>query len=365
MRNIDDTLRQASDEVHAAVATMGERAPKKPRRRFAPVIVLGAAALALVLVGLPLWAISGSTEAPGTAAPTLADEREIPSEVVASSVLDGTLESVGGEEGWLCPVSTGADDTAIVAEADMPPELGLELPGHEPTEVFNRDGGPACRQPHLLVLLGSDSGAGMTVWPRLNRFEDSCPADVCRPEEGSVEETTVNGQSATLHQSGTDRFEAWWTDESGTPLYAEASGLERDRILQLIAAVRVDPVTHRASAADDALENLSVVSDQESRGIWQSGYWRATDYDVDGRSLFVDVSFDAAFDAEATYATAVSSTVLSDVEGIPAVWSTDEGGSLTFTVGNGVSVLIGGAGDLATAVEIAEQLRGPAVGDAG
>jgi hypothetical protein len=372
VRTIDDTLHEAARDVDAAVATMGERAPQAtPPRRLAPVVVLGAAALALLLVGLPLWVLRGPPEAnppqgPIATEPTAppVDEGAIPAEVLDYWALEGTLVSVGAEEGWLCPASP-AGYTSVVADADMPPELRLEIPGREPIAVYNRDDGPACRQPHLLVLLApaaGDSGAtaeaGMTVWPRLNRYEDTCPPDVCQPDEGSVEDLVVNAQPAVLLQIEGGRYQAWWIDESGTALSAKASGLDREQVLELVDSIQVDPATRRASVAEDALGDLEVVSDQASVGVWEDGFWREEQYDVGGANITITASVNTTLDPYARLATSVDGSSLTEVNGIPAVWTPQgDGGFLEFTRSDGVHILIEGPQSMAIAVSVAEQLR--------
>ena len=288
----------------------------------------------------------------------------VPLEVAEYWALEGTLESVGGEEGWLCPVRGNLGFTASVEAGEMPRELEVGLPGQEPDMVLNRDNGPSCVQPHLFVMLatsgpesGADYTAGMTVWPQTTRFEDTCGAG-CTWVGGTAEELTINAQPARLHIGFDGHTDAWWFDASGTPMYAETYGLPRDRVLGLINAITIEPSMRRATVDAEALGDLDVVSNQTSVGFWKSGLWRSAVYNIDGSEIAVDTSYDAAFDPRARFAPFIWTSALVDVDDIPAVWADNGAGYtfLEFAIDGGVHITISGFLTSHQSVALAEQL---------
>jgi hypothetical protein len=296
------------------------------------------------------------------------DDGTIPIVVLDYWALDGTLESVGGEEGWLCPARSNSGYTSVVNNADMPEVLKAGVPGLEPVEIFNRYDGPVCRQPHTLVMLtstddeasGSIVKAGMTVWPQITRFGDACgddAEDCVQFVGGPVDVLIVNEKPARLQlHSDTGHFDVWWVDASGTPMYAETSGLDREHVLELVGSITVDPVTRRATVDTDALGGLEVISEQASVGVWESGYWRYVTYNINGSDVSINMSRDAAFDPYARFAPYVELLSLVEVHEIPAVWAPDIGGVLVFTSAEGVRISVEGAPSVEEAIAIAEQL---------
>jgi hypothetical protein len=296
------------------------------------------------------------------------DDGTIPIVVLDYWALDGTLESVGSEEGWLCPARSNSGYTSVVNNADMPEVLKLGVPGLEPVEIFNRYDGPVCRQPHTLVMLtstdneasGSIVEAGMTVWPQITRFGDACgddTEDCVQFVGGPVERLIVNENPARLQlHSDTGHFDVWWVDASGTPMYAETSGLDREQVLELVGAITVDPVTRRATVDTDTLGDLEVVSDQASVGVWERGYWRYVTYSIGGTDVAINTSRNAAFDPYARFAPLVELLSLVEVQNLPAVWGPDNGGFLVFTSAEGVRVSIEGAPSVEEAIAIAARL---------
>ena len=288
------------------------------------------------------------------------DAGEPPSEVLDYWALDGTLESVGDEDGWLCPAQGPIGFSAAIAPSEVPQELELTLPDREPGFVLNRDSGPGCAQPHLLVMLattGSDYTTGMTVWPQTTRFEDICGAG-CEWGRGTVEEPIVNGQPARLQLGFDGHTDVWWFDASLAPLYAETFGLTRDEVLGLVAAITVDPSMRRATVNSSALGALDVVSNQASVGFWTNGLSRSAVYDIDGSDISVDTRYDPAFDPRARFAPYIWTAELVDVGVAPAVW-VDNGAGYTFLdfiTDDGTHVTISGRLTAGQAVVLAEQL---------
>lgn len=378
MSKVEDLIREASRDVQNAVATLPDRRAPRARRTLKPVLVVAGAVVAVfLLLGLPpmfltenpreLEVGSDGTVAstPTTSTPT-SGESEIPPEVLEYWALEGTLESVGVEEGWLCPARGNIGYTSVISDAEVPQELKLEIPDLEHRDVFNRDAGPSCHQPPLLVLLAEAGGgseltfeAGMSVWPQLSRFEDTCPEDYCAFDGGPVDELTINDQPARLHaHSETGHYDAWWIDASGTPMYAEASGMDRDRVLELIESIEVDPAVHRAVVDPDSLGDLNVALNQESRGVWEAGHWRMVSYEVDGTDVAITTSYDSAFDPYARFAPFVDQLMLVEVHDSLAVWVPEGGNFLMYTNGDGIRVFVEGFVTIEVAVHIAEQLQG-------
>ncbi|MEE9177436.1 MAG: hypothetical protein V3U46_03305, partial [Acidimicrobiia bacterium] len=219
------------------------------------------------------------------------DSGEPMAEVLEYWALRGTLESVGEEEGWLCPTRGNVGFSAAIEPSEIPQAFKLILPDRQPSLVLNRDSGPRCVQPHLLVMLapadtdvGSQYVAGMTVWPQATRFEDICGAG-CRWGGGTVEEPTINGQPSRFQLGSDGHSDVWWFDASGTPMYAETYGLPQDRVLDLINAITIEPNTRRATVDTEALGDLGVVSNQTSVGSWANGVSRSAVYDIDGTEI--------------------------------------------------------------------------------
>lgn len=384
MNTIDDRLREAAQDVHDAFATAQRSAVPGIRRSPSPAKAVVAGVLVVFLIALPIVVLRGSTggtsagapaqpETTATAAttsvtPGIVDDSTIPIVVLDYWALDGTLESVGSEEGWLCPARSNAGYTSVVNNADMPQELKVGIPGFEPVETLNRDDGPVCRQPHTLVMLsptddeasGSIADAGMTVWPQVTRFADACgddTGDCVSFDGGPVDELIINDHPARLQlHSQTGSYDVWWVEESGTPMYAETSGLGREQVLELIGSITVDPVTRRATVDTDTLGDLEVVSDQASVGVWERGYWRYVTYSIDGTDVAINTSRNAAFDPYARFASLVEFLSVVEVQNLPAVWGPDHGGFLVFTSAEGVRVSIEGAPSVEEAIAIAARL---------
>ncbi len=239
MTRIDERLREASRDVHRAADTIADR-PLPRQSRRGPVIAAAAGVAIVIAIGVPAVMTPGpadpgaalSTPVPLDSAPPsepaatwvepkvssedLGEEAEMPEEVRAYWALQGTLESVGSEPGWLCPAKPNTGYSFVVDASDLPPDLIIELPGQTPVESYFRDDGPICNQPPSLVLMAftdqtqSEATAGMAVWPSITRFDDWCPPDSCSvvgsPEEGTVEpspleDLTINSQPARLFTS--------------------------------------------------------------------------------------------------------------------------------------------------------------------
>jgi hypothetical protein len=334
-------------------------------------IATAAATLVIALIGIPLLVLGGGRGPSGTAATnrpvstTPTDRSEVlPSAVEDYWALQGTLESVDAEPGWLCPALPSSGYTAIVSDRDMPPEFKVSLPGREPVEVFNRDGGPVCRQPHMLVMIHADgrgpgvttATAGVVVWPQVTRFEDTCGAG-CSFAGGPIEEPIINGQPARLQlHTETGHYDLWWVDTSGTPMYAQTSGLTGERVLELVDSITVDPTTHRATVEPGVLGDLEMFSAQPSVGIWERGYWRSASYELEGSTIRIETSRDTSFDPYARFASAIDYLDLVEVGGRPAVWIPEAGNLLRFTNPDGVRISVEGAASVEEAITLAEQL---------
>ena len=286
------------------------------------------------------------------------DSGEPMAEVLEYWALEGTLESVGVEEGWLCPSRGNVGFSAVIEPSEVPQAFKLILPDRQPSLVLNRDSGPRCIQPHLLVMLapartetGSGYSAGMTVWPQTRERSGGWGG-------GTAEDLIINLQPARLHIGSDGHTDAWWSDGSGTRMYAETYGLPRDRVLDLIAAIDVDPSVHRATIDPESLRDLEVVSNQASTGSWASGLRRSALYRIDESEISVYTSYDATFDPLARFAPFIWTAELVDVDGIPAVWLNNgaEYAGLEFTTGDGIHVFIFGPLTASEAVALAEQL---------
>jgi len=369
MTTIEDRLREGARDVQAAIANMEQRTLSGSPGRPQPAAAFVGVFLAVLMIGLMVVMLRGesassvnpsrqfgTSDSAGTT--TLIEKGEIPGAVLEYWALEGTLQSVGDEEGWLCPAISNEGYSRLTDPGQMPPELEVSLPGYEPLEVYSRDHGPVCHQPHVLVMLALTDGetlelavdAGMTVWPQVSRFED---CEGCTFVGGPVTELTLNDHPARLHLlAETGHISVWWVDPSGTPMYAESSGLDQERVLELVGSIRIDPVTHRARV--DAFQGLQMLSDQESVGVWENGYSRSVIYDIDGNNIQVTTTRNASFNPYARFAPDVEYLELVQVHDRPAVWIPEAGNFLIF--GNGIEISIEGAPTLEEALALAEQL---------
>lgn len=369
---IDDLLREASDDVERAVADLDHPVTQPRSRRPAWVMFAGAAAVAVIAVSLPYLVRMVGEPAPSTPAGEVATttstvvDGDQPSQVVLDYwALEGTLDSVGNEPGWLCPPKSNGGFTSTVPEDEMPTELSLSLAGTPPVAVYNRDSGPTCGQPPMVVLIATDdpgpgtssTTAGIAMWPRTTRFEDGC-LEGCRFDGGPVETPEINGRPARLQlHTETGHYDVWWYDASGTPMYAETSGLDEGQVRDLIANTTVDPQTHRATLDPGVVGvDFEVAVDQPSVGVWESGYWRAVEYDIDGTSILVSTTSDVSFDPYARFASYVEYLTLTHVDEALAVWAPEAGNFLSYETGDGVTVSIEGAQTLDQAIAIASNL---------
>ena len=288
------------------------------------------------------------------------DSGVIPQEVLDYWALEGTLESVGDEPGWLCPVKGPFGYGSDLDASNVPADLKRELPDREPIRVGSGDSGPECQQPHLLVLLDPPDAtsaaisAGMTVWPQIERPDDACPPENCS-FDGPIIELTLNGEPSRLQRlQATGVYFTWWVGASGTPMYAESSGLTDTQVIAIISTIDVDPTTHRATVTD--VSGLTLVSDQPSVGTWTQGITASATYDFDGTSVSVSAKFDAAFDPLASFAPSTIIELVS-VHDLPAVWLPAHGGFLSYEISPGVRVTIEGPATQEQAVEMAELLE--------
>ncbi len=287
------------------------------------------------------------------------DSGEPMAEVLEYWALEGTLESVGEEEGWLCPSGGNVGFNAVIEPSEVPQAFKLILPDRQPSLVLNRDSGPRCVQPHLLVMLapagtetGSGYSAGMTVWPQTRERSGGRFG-------GTAEDLIINLQPARLHLGSDGHTAAWWSDGSGTRMYAETYGLPRDRVLDLINAITFEPSMHRATIDPESLGDLDVVSDQLSVGIWGDGLWRNAVYDIDGTEISVDTRYEPTFDPRARFAPFIWTAELVDVEGTPAVWADNGAGYafFEFVTDGGIHVTISGVLTAAQAGALAAELE--------
>lgn len=368
-------LRHLEEQAPPAPELPGLQLEEPSQRRWSPArVVVAGFVVALVLVAPALFIVRGgepsstqltsSTAATSTVEATTTTDGPVSQAALDYWKLEGTLESVGSEDGWLCPAGAAEGYTGVVAESDMAPDLKLAAPGLQLVDVYNRSDGPTCHQPPMLVMLaptdqaaGIDAVAGVTVWPKLTIFEDTCPPDTCS-YEGQVEVPTINGQPARLqYSSETGHYDIWWVDKSGVPLYAETSGLDKQHVLQVVNAIEVDPVTHRATVDEAALGNLVVEVDQASVGVWDTGQWRGVTYDTDAGKISLWTTHDASFSPIARYATFVSDLSLVETGDTQAVWTPEGDRYLDFINDDGVKVSISDAMTIEDAIAFAEQLQ--------
>jgi hypothetical protein len=376
MTTIEDRLREGARDVQAAIANMEQRTLSGSPHRPEPAVAFVAVFLAVLMIGFMVVMLRGESASSVVSQPpaqtvtttSLVDDSGIPRSLLDYWALEGTLESVGDEDVWLCPSWPSVGGYSVqVAEDSIPEEFILSLPDVEPIEVSNWAERPICRQPHVLVLFALADGktlasgvlAGMAVWPQVTRFNDPC----CLTETtmafvgGPVTEPTINGHPALLHlHAETGHISVWWVDASGTPMYAETSGLSQERVLELVGSIDIDPVAHRAAVDADALEDLQVFSDRESVGVWERSYSRAVVYSIDGLEVAVTTSLDASFDAYARFAPYVKGLSIVEVHDRPAVWIPVDSGFLIFSNADDIQVVIHGAPDLDEAIALAEQL---------
>ena len=293
------------------------------------------------------------------------DSGEPMAEVLEYWALAGTLDSVGEEEGWLCPTRGNVGFGTAIEPSEIPQAFKLILPDRDPSLVLNRDSGPGCVQPHLLVMLApadSDVGpqyvAGMTVWPQTTRFEDICGVG-CSWGGGTVEEPTINGQPSRFQFGSDGHSDVWWFDTSGTPMYAETYGLPQDRVLDLIKSIAIEPDKHRATVDTEALGSLGVVSDQTSVGFWANGVSRSAVYDIDGKQISIDTRYEPTFDPRARFAPFIWTAELVDMQGTPAVWVDNGAGYafFDFVTGGGIHVTISGVLTAVQAGALAAELE--------
>lgn len=363
---VDERLREAARDAHRAAAALPDRRVSKSRR--AKPLVTVAAFVLVLAVAVPVLLLQGGEEAgPSAATPgdRNVDTSEIPQEVLDYWSLEGNLESVSDEPGWLCPPKISVGYTAIVDASAIPAALNYELPGQSPTDTYLRDDGPTCNQPAGLVMLAfaggsqTDATAGMAVWPSTTRFEDTCPPSSCGvgDEEGaSLEGLTINDQPATLHTHN-ESFRLWWVNEGGVPLYGEASGISRAELLAAAESIEANPATHIVEMNGDIPAEMQVVEQEESLGVWEPGYWRMDVYDIDGASVAVQAQYDSGQTPYSRFASAVSFLDLTDVSGSPAVWIPEGGNFLIFEGSDGVVVHVEGAATIEQANAVAEDLE--------
>lgn len=366
--SVEERLREAAlDAQRAAREVAGEAIPRRYRgsQRFA---MAAAAFLVLIAIAAPLVLLRG---APGSGPSVILsgdsfDTSEVPNEVVDYWSKEGTLESVGTEPGWLCPVRPTVGYTSEVDPSAIPRELSVALAGSTPVESFFHDDGPLCSQPPSLVMLEfaddtrTEATAGLAVWPSLARFEDTCPLGDCDSgdnEEGvSVDDVSINDKEATLSVNR-DSFQLWWIDPNGVPLYAEGSGISRADILVLAESFEADATMHTVHATVDGAEELEVVEQGPSLGVWLPGYSQTHIYEIDGVTISVRSRFEAGLTPLVRYTGGVSVLRLVDVDGSSAVWIPEGGNLLEVERPGDIVVDIQGAANLDEAMALAKDLQ--------
>lgn len=387
MNTIDERLMRAGRDINAAAAATSstDGSPARPRRGVAFYLVAAAAVTLLIVGGPVLFLTSGGSDSGPVGAG--GQEPGLPEEalpvVQAYWALDGKLDSVGAEEGWLCPVRGPEGYTSMISLSEIPAPLILDLPGNDPVEEFNRSDGPECHQPATMVLIDfTDSShleatSAISVWPSTTRFEDRCP-DSCI-FSGISETPRINGRPSLLHHyPGTDTYDLWWTDSSGAPMHAEAAGVTAEELLALAGFMTVDVDKHTATLAvlpgqdptpddeplpevlEDLFDRLDDVTIQPSVGIWDDGYWRSTAYFTNTPGVMVTASFDDSFDPYAMLARSVDHLQLVDVNGSVGVLSVDGVSRVTFRSADGAVVSIESEAaeeDTVDPLEIARLLR--------
>jgi len=385
---LDERLREASRDVHQAAKQISDR-PLPDRSQPRSILVAVSAAAFVLVIAVPVVLIRGpgdngllstiaSQEPTATPATTgtageTADTSPVPDEVRAYWAREGTLESVGDEPGWLCPAKLNVGFSSIVTASDVPAELSVELAGQAPVESYFRDEGPACNQPPGIVMLaftdqtGSAATAGMTVYPSVTRFEDTCPPGSCSvaggPEEGSadpspLDDLTINGQPAKIFTHA-GSVQLWWVDPNGVPLYAQASGLTRGQMLILAESTTADPATHIVKVGAELPAGLQTIEQEPSVGVWEFGLSRTDVYDIEGTegtSIAISTRYNSGETPYARYAANVEFLELADIDGTKALWIPEGGNFLTFKSAVGVNVSIEGAPTMEDAMQIARDL---------
>ncbi len=385
---VEDRLRTAARDVNHAAESIPDR--DSPKMQRSPVLAVAAGVLGVLVLAMPLFLTGGGNGAEGVAIapPTSATEQldpDVPagpqedggpvlSEVRDYWSLQGTLESVGSEPGWLCPSRPNSGYTFPVEGSAVPPELLFDLPEQEPIGEMNRDSGPTCDQLPALTLLAFteaprlDTTAGVAFWPSLTRFEDECPPESCSvvgsPEEdGSdttpLEELTINDRPALLfNHVGTYRL--WWEDQAGVPLYSVASGVTREELLSLAEAATVDPFDHLVSIPETLPAGLEIVERAPGAGVWQESLSHEVKYRIEDEDIHVGLSRTGALGRlDTAYTRHASNVGFSDLVGVgdsTGVWIPEGGNFLFFMTDDGVLVSVEGAGSKEQAVEIAEGL---------
>lgn len=372
---IDERLRQAARDTHEAARQVTESAAV-PGSVWPRVAVAAVAFVAVFALATPLL-LSGGTVHPETGGETPTatppattpetvepDTSEIPAEVRAYWALEGTLESVGDEPGWLCPPKPSVGYTETVGSSAIPYELAFELPG-EQSVTYLRDDGPVCNQPPALVMLAftdeaaSQASAGLAVWPSTTRYEDTCPPETCSTdiENGqALQVLTINGQPARLFE-WENSAKLWWVDSNGVPAYAEASGLTRQELLNAAESISFHPVEHTAIINREMPAGLEVVHQEASQGVWEQGVSQMEVYDIDGASIAVRTQFDSSQTPYSRYASNVTFLELAEVDGTPAAWIPEGGNFLILQRSDNVIVYIEGAASPQDAIQIAEDLQ--------
>lgn len=358
--NVDERLREAARDAHQAAKQLPDRRVSNPR---VPRPLIASAVFALVLVvAVPVVMLQGGAGAGPSAGTADLDTSEIPREVLDYWALEGNLESIADEPGWLCPPKPTVGHTAIVDDSAIPADLNYELPGHSPLDSYLRDDGPTCNQPPALVMLAFvddsqiNAAAGIVVWPTTTRFEDTCPPASCGvDEDATMESLTINDQPATLKTRG-ESLQVWWLDAGGVPLYSEASGISRAELLAAVESIEADPASHTVDLTGEIPGDMQIVEQQESRGVWEPGYWRMDVYDIDGNSIAVEAKYDSGQTPYSRYASAVSFLDLAEVDDSPAVWIAEGGNFLILEDPNGVLIHIEGAPTIEQAIEVADAL---------
>ncbi len=384
---VEDRLRAASSDVHRAAESLPSRG--SPRLRRSPAVAVAVGVLGVALLALPIvLTLGGDPPSSASLAPSASEDQlptsDIPADLleeagpVLSDVRDywslqGTLESVGSEPGWLCPPRPNTGYSYPVDGSSVPSEILFHIPGEPPvTEGFS-DSGPTCDQPPALTLLAFsdrsklDTTAGLAIWPSLTRFEDECPPESCSavgsPGEGTdtspLEEVTINDRPALLF-SYVGTYRLWWEDATGVPLYSVASGVTREELLSVAEAATVDPVDHLVSVPESLPAGLVMVERGPSLGIWQESFGHGQKFRIDDADIHVDVTSSVATGRlDTPYTRHAFNVGFSDLVAVNAtvgVWIPEGGNHLFFTPAEGVLVSVEGAGSADQAIDIAERL---------
>lgn len=397
MRNTTFTENEIAD-LRRALNTIELQAPTGPdyddvpilthptnRRLYRPVLtgLVAAAVVALVMLPALLIGSGGGTQSeiqnptpattsnPSTSAVSPPDDNPVQGtgNVLLDEyrALDGTLLSIGSEQGWLCPprVNIGLIVSDSVAESELPQTLSFSLAGYAPTTTGSRDDGPICNQPPSVVMLAFEDEqtsagiAGLTITPTLTRFEDFCPPDECQleggPSDPPLEELIINGSPAWLNTYLGD-IRIWWNDSDGTPLFGEASGLTREQVLDTVGMVHTDIKDRMVEVGGSLPAGLEVVYQEPSIGVWDRGLSLARTFEVDGAQVQISTSFDSSKTPLSWYASNVDNLELVTTGTGDALWISEGGGFLYFTTDGGVSVWIEGLPSKELALQLATNL---------